>query len=109
MSDPIDLVRAFNDDINRQDLERLSRRVSDGHVFIDMADNHVTGREACLRAWAGFFEAFPDYRNHFETLTERGGTVCAEGHATCSDKRLAAADVSGAGPRDRRDRLCRRR
>ena len=77
---PEAVVARFNDCINRRDLDGLARMMADDHVFIDSAGGRVDGRESCLAAWRGFFDAYPDYRNVFFHVSERrrgggGGTV----------------------------------
>lgn len=78
------IVLRFNDAINARDLEGLAALMTDDHVFIDSADTRVSGKEAVLAAWRGFFEAFPDYRNVFERLNGDGDTVAVSGHSVCS-------------------------
>jgi predicted ester cyclase len=83
------VVEAFNDCIHRRDLEGLSRLMTDGHKFIDAASGTVSGKQACVEAWKGFFSAFPDYRNYFERLISTGRRVVIVGRSNCSDPRLA--------------------
>lgn len=73
----------FNDCINARDLEGLSRLMSDDHVFIDTAGDKVTGKRACLDAWKGFFDAYPGYRNLFDSLQEKDGVVAVAGRSDC--------------------------
>jgi ketosteroid isomerase-like protein len=80
---------SFNDCITRRDIGGLSRLMSDDHVFIDSADNIVSGKTRCVEAWQGFFAAFPDYRNHFARVLLAGDKVVMIGHSVCSDTRLA--------------------
>jgi uncharacterized protein (TIGR02246 family) len=78
------LVRSFNDAINDRDLNRLAARLTDDHRFIDSAGQVVSGREAVTKAWAGFFAAFPDYRNVFDAIEARGDLVLVAGRSICS-------------------------
>jgi ketosteroid isomerase-like protein len=82
------LLRSFNACISRRDVGGLSMLMTDDHVFIDTAGARVTGKEACLEAWRGFFAAFPDYRNVFERMRIVGDHVAIAGHSSCSDPRL---------------------
>ena len=82
-------VEAFNDCINHQDLEGLAQLTTDEHKFVDSAAGTVSGKDACLKAWASFFSAFPDYRNQFDRLVSDGNKVVIAGSSTCSDSRLA--------------------
>lgn len=75
--------------INTGDLAGLESLMTPDHEFIDGAGGRVIGRSACLDAWAGFFAAFPDYRNHFEEEVERGdGVAVVIGRSTCSEPAL---------------------
>ena len=82
------VVLRFNDCINARDIAGLSRIMTDDHVFIDAADNRLFGKPGCLRAWRGFFAAFPDYRNHFAQFVANEGLVVVTGRSSCSDQRL---------------------
>ena len=82
--DPGTVVVEFNDAINFQSLPDLEALMTDDHRFLDSAGNLVEGRAACVAAWSGFFEAFPDYRNVFGTISEHGDQVVIRGHSECS-------------------------
>jgi ketosteroid isomerase-like protein len=86
---PPGIVMSFNECINRGDLAGLSRLMTDDHVFIDSANNTISGRERCVEAWRGFFAAFPDYSNHFEHIVLSGSKAVIVGYSVCSDARLA--------------------
>jgi ketosteroid isomerase-like protein len=75
---------AFNEAINRRDLRALGRLMTEDHAFIDADANVVAGREAVLKAWEGFFEAFPDYRNEWSQVMPIGGELIALGRSACS-------------------------
>jgi ketosteroid isomerase-like protein len=75
---------AFNEAINDHDLNALVALMTDDHCFIDSADQIIQGREAVREAWRDFFATFPDYRNIFNLLLERGDRVMIAGHSTSS-------------------------
>jgi ketosteroid isomerase-like protein len=80
---------AFNDAITARDVAALCDLMSDDHTFIDSAGHVTCGREDALEAWRGFFEAFPDYRNVWTTVTTSGERLTAVGHSVCAvDPRL---------------------
>jgi ketosteroid isomerase-like protein len=80
---------AFNDAITARDIAALGDLMSDDHTFIDSAGRVTCGREDALEAWRGFFEAFPDYRNVWTTVTTRGERLTAIGQSVCAvDPRL---------------------
>jgi ketosteroid isomerase-like protein len=74
---------AFNEAINRRDLDALDELMTDGHTFIDSDGNVLAGRNRVLEAWEGFFEAFPDYRNEWARVIPMGCTVIAVGRSVC--------------------------
>jgi ketosteroid isomerase-like protein len=84
------VVTAFNDAINRRDVSSLALLMAAEHRFIDSAGARVDGKHACLEAWQGFFTAFPDYRNIFESLeSDAAGVVTVLGRSECSVPALA--------------------
>ena len=98
--DAADVVAAFNDRINARDLDGLTALMTDDHTFVDDAGAAISGRQACAEAWAGFFAAFPDYRNVFETITAEGDTVRVSGHSVCATPDLAGPAVWTATVRE---------
>lgn len=84
-SDDTATVVRFNDAINARDLPSLARLMTDDHRFVDSAGEVVDGKDACVEAWSGFFAAFPDYRNTFESLdAAEPGVVEVRGRSDCS-------------------------
>jgi len=84
-ADDESVVLAFNDAINRRDISSLGRLMASNHRFIDSARSTVTGKLACLEAWRRFFDAFPDYRNVFDSLhSPSEGVVEVLGRSECS-------------------------
>jgi ketosteroid isomerase-like protein len=79
----------FNDCINSRDVGGLARLMSDDHRFVDSEGEVISGKDACLDAWRGFFEAFPDYRNVFDSMTARDDLVTIVGHSECAEPTLA--------------------
>jgi ketosteroid isomerase-like protein len=86
--DPRALTLTFNEHINNCDLDGLAILMTDDHAFIDTAAHAIRGKAACLEAWRGFFKAFPDYRNVFDSLVVENTTVVVVGRSSCSDVRL---------------------
>ena len=60
--------------------------MTDDHTFIDSAGAVLSGRDAVLEAWRGFFEAFPGYRNVWAELTSRGDVLTATGRSVCANE-----------------------
>jgi ketosteroid isomerase-like protein len=87
-NDPRKTAEAFNACISARDLSGLAALMTDDHRFIDTAGEVFAGKHACVEAWAGFFAAFPDYRNIFERFVVAGWSVAIAGRSACSDSRL---------------------
>jgi ketosteroid isomerase-like protein len=83
-ADPVEVVNAYNDRINHQDLGGLAALMDEDHVFIDTAGTRTEGKSACKETWRGFFEQFPDYRNIFENPEKHDGSVIVVGESVCS-------------------------
>jgi ketosteroid isomerase-like protein len=85
MTDPAEVVGAFNQAINDRDLAALAALMTDTHRFVDATGSTVEGKAACVEAWRGFFDSFPDYRNVFDHVVAEGeGVVEVNGHSVCS-------------------------
>jgi ketosteroid isomerase-like protein len=85
MIDAVAVVFSFNEAINARDVAALAELMTDTHRFIDSEGAAVDGKAACLDAWRGFFESFPDYRNVFDETHDVGdGVVVVHGHSVCS-------------------------
>ena len=77
----ISIVHAFNDCINKQDIQGLSGLMADNHCFIDR-DGQAYGPKASMVAgWKQFFKEFPHYRNTFEKVEALENLVAVRGHA----------------------------
>lgn len=87
------VVGRFNDCINARDIDGLAAWMTDDHTFIDSAGGVVEGKAACLEAWRGFFDMFPDYQNVFTSFSRRDDRVIIAGYSTCSDARLAGKAI----------------
>jgi ketosteroid isomerase-like protein len=99
-ADPTAVAERFNGCINRRDVDGLAELMSDDHTFIDSEGSAVAGKSACLEAWRGFFDLFPDYRNVFTALTADGGVVTILGYSECSEPSLAGPAIWTATVRD---------
>jgi ketosteroid isomerase-like protein len=80
---PGKLAVAFNAAITAADPDALAALMADDHVFVDSEGNQVTGRQACVAAWEGFFAAFPGYRNTFDEIRAHEATAVMRGRSTC--------------------------
>jgi ketosteroid isomerase-like protein len=79
--DPIDVVVAFLDRINAQDVDGLCALMTEDHLFVDGLGNRMQGRETMRKGWRGYFAWFPDYRVSHEELFSRGDIVAVFGSA----------------------------
>jgi ketosteroid isomerase-like protein len=105
--DAVSVAARFNDCINTRDVDRLAALMSDDHAFIDSEGAVVSGRQAVVEAWRGFFDAFPDYRNVFTSLTASDDVVTIVGHSTCSEPSLAGPALWSATVRGGRVHIWR--
>ena len=96
------VVTRFNDRINLGRIDGLAALMTDDHVFIDTADNVVSGKANVIDAWRAFFAAFPDYRNVFDAVVVRADMVVATGHSISSAPRLDGPAIWTAKVRDGR-------
>ena len=85
---PETIVARFNERINGRDLDGLASLMTEDHVFIDSEGVSLAGRQDCLAAWRGFFDAFPDYRNVFTSITAGVRGVTVVGRSECSEASL---------------------
>lgn len=81
---PIAIIEKFNECINHQDLDGLAALMTEDHIFIDSSDDVHEGKQMMVAGWKEFFEAYPDYRNHFEHIEARGELVLISGYSTCA-------------------------
>jgi hypothetical protein len=81
---PIAAVISFVDCINRRDLDGLARLMADDHRLEIFDEAPLVGRDANVKAWAGYFGGFPNYVVHPRRLAARGGQVAILGHTTGS-------------------------
>jgi hypothetical protein len=84
--DPKLTALLFNECINNQDVEGLSRLMSEDHTLVVREGTVVQGIEANRKGWTSFFEMFPDYRNTFDRVESKDDLVIIIGHAFWSEK-----------------------
>jgi ketosteroid isomerase-like protein len=96
------IVLRFNSCITARDIDALAALMTDDHRFIDSAGHVVIGKATVLRAWKGFFAAFPDYRNIFDRIDVTDGVVVMAGRSACADMRLDGPALWRARVRDGR-------
>lgn len=77
----IRIVQMFNNAINEGDIDTLSSLMTDNHTFIDSAGTVISGAEKAAEGWKRFFAMFPDYKNNFENIFQKGNMVIAVGSA----------------------------
>ena len=77
----MDAIRAFVRAINTRDPEKITRWMSEDHLFTDSLGRKIQGRENMKRAWAGYFLLFPDYRIVVAQTLEKQDVVALFGIA----------------------------
>jgi ketosteroid isomerase-like protein len=87
--DPKSIALQFNECITNADLNGLSNLMTEDHVFIDIVNNRIKGKDNnIVQAWEPFFNLYPGYQNIFENIAVRGSTVIMQGYSICSDEIL---------------------
>ena len=99
---PEDVAVRFNECINRRDLGGLAELMTEDHAFTDTLGATLAGKPACVEAWRGFFEQFPDYRNTFTAISARGDLAIVVGYSTCATEVLNGPAIWTAAIRDGR-------
>lgn len=74
--------------INDQDLEGLTALMTEDHTFIDSSGEVQAGKDQMAAGWKEFFGRYPDYRNHFQYLINRGDWVYILGRSSCTHQSL---------------------
>lgn len=67
----------YTDAINAHDAEAIGAFYDDGAIFSEPA-GEFKGREAIVKYWRAFFEAFPDLQGRDEFKAEAGDTAINE-------------------------------
>ncbi len=81
-NDPIQIVLAFVDAINAQDLKRLDNITNEDFRLIDATGKMFHGRARTRNAWSKLFDLFPDYEISTSEIVSKDnlifmiGTVC---------------------------------
>jgi len=84
--DPKLTVLLFNENINRQDLEGLTRQMAQSHTFIDRDGTAHGPKPRMVEEWKEFFQRFPKYRNNFSRVESHDDLVVVLGHAFWSEE-----------------------
>jgi predicted SnoaL-like aldol condensation-catalyzing enzyme len=98
--DPKLVALEFNECISHQDLDGLSRLMTDDHTFIDRDGKVVQPKEAMIKSWKQFFEVFPGYKNTFTRVESRENLVVILGHAFWSQEQPYDPAIWTASIRD---------
>ena len=75
------IVVEFNDCINNQDIQGLSKLMSEQHRFIDRDGASHGPKSFMIKGWKEFFKIFPAYRNTFEKYEVSDDLVSVLGFA----------------------------
>jgi ketosteroid isomerase-like protein len=68
-------VGAFIAAINSGNLDAISHRLAEDHVFVDSLANRVVGKEAMEAGWRAYLAMFPDYRITAQILMSEGDSA----------------------------------
>ncbi len=62
--------------------------MTDDYLFVDSGGGRVDGKQPCLAAWQGFFDAYPDHRNVFASMSASADLGAVAGRSVCSEPAL---------------------
>lgn len=97
---PSAIALRFNGYINFRNIDGLQSMMTEDHTFIDSANDVHAGKEMMVTGWKEFFDTYPDYRNIFTRLFERGNFVIILGYSMCSYSPLDGPAIWSARIRD---------
>lgn len=88
-TEEIKTVQSFNNAINDGNIKVLSELMTEDHTFITSTGHSVSGKKEMTAGWKDFFKMFPDYKNNFENILQKGNMVVATGrvYGTYNGKR----------------------
>jgi len=72
---PLEVVQAFVDRINAQDVEGLCALMTENHTFIDGGGAVYSGRETMKKGWQDYFVIIPNYWIKIEMMFHRDNVV----------------------------------
>jgi len=75
----IEVVKAFIDAINSQDIASLGELMTEDHAFMDGSGGIPAGRDTILSGWRQYYEMFPDYAVNIESIHQDGSIVAVFG------------------------------
>ncbi|MBA3874967.1 MAG: nuclear transport factor 2 family protein [Anaerolineae bacterium] len=85
----------FNSYFNSHDIDNLATLMTSDHVFIDVNNTTIEGKEKVLGMWQRFFENFQDdYRNIFEYLAVQNDVIIIQGHTVWTISELEDKSVN---------------
>jgi ketosteroid isomerase-like protein len=81
MSNPIEVVLRFEEQINARNAEAICALMSPDGEFIDALGNRIQGLVKLRAAWEGYFKIVPDYSISHSEIFADGNTVAVFGSA----------------------------
>ncbi len=85
LKDPKLIALQFNEYINNQNINGLSKLMTEDHIFIDRANEQYGNM---VNGWKEFFHNFPTYKNYFHRVESRDDLVILMGYAKWSKDSL---------------------
>jgi hypothetical protein len=89
---PIATAISFIDCINRRDVGGLRDLMAEDHQLEVFDEPPLTGREASIEAWSGYFQNFPEYVIYPDRIAQHDNEVVVLGHTTGSHLGLSYDD-----------------
>ena len=82
------IVIDFIESINSANIDRLYDLMSNDHEFIDSRGNSMVGNDNMKKAWAGYFDLFPDYKIEITDTLQNDSIIVLLGYASGSYKTI---------------------
>jgi hypothetical protein len=81
---PNDIGFKFVESINRKDIDRLSKLMTNEHTFIDGYGESYVGKDTMIKEWKDYFQSFPEYMIHLCECFKNGHSIIFVGRNTGS-------------------------
>jgi ketosteroid isomerase-like protein len=91
--DPVEVVLAFIDRLNAQDVQGMTALMTTDHLFTDSLGDQMRGRENMRQSWIAYFFLVPDFTITCSSIFRRENEIALFGTAQGtlkSDKHLPA-------------------
>jgi len=75
-------VQEFISAINSADIDKITELMHDEHVFVDIRNNKIEGKEKMKKAWKAYYEWVPNYKIEVNDVLVRDSVIGVFGTAS---------------------------